>query len=78
MILRIFNVKEFLASTHGSQGIHKTARWLASQSFCWWDILRVQLKSYWTVGEGMLVADQSQFDNGGEFYLMDAAIFLNA
>ena len=37
----------------------------ANQSFCWSDILRVQLKSNWTIGEKLLASDQSQFDNAG-------------
>ena len=38
---------------------------IANQSFCWSDILRVQLKINLTVGETLLASDQSQFDNTG-------------
>ena len=48
------------------------------QSFCQSDILRVQQKSNWTVGEGLLSCDKSQFDNAGWFCLKDKGIFYNA
>ena len=54
---------EFLASTHGTQGIAQTVRWP------WKPMLigvfegptEVQLK----VGERLVATDQSQFDNEG-------------
>ena len=38
---------------------------LVKQSFCRSDILKVQLKFNWTVGDWLLASHQSQFDNAG-------------
>ena len=38
---------------------------LANQSFCQLDILRVQLKSNWIVGESLLASINKQLDNAG-------------
>ena len=38
----------------------------------------VQLNFNWTVGETLLVSDESQFDNTGQFYVKDDEIFYHA
>ena len=50
----------------------------AKGPFCWFDISKIQLKSNWTVGEGHLTSDQSQFDNAAQGYLNNIESFYNA
>ena len=50
-------LKEFSDSTHGIQKLPRLSDCLADQSFCGSDILRIQLKFNWTVGERQLACD---------------------
>ena len=66
-----FSVKEFWASTHGSQGTAETVTWPCKSIILLTGHFKGPTKSNWTVWERLSASDQSKFDDKGWFCLKD-------